>query len=164
VKTTMKVSKVVVIQFGISAMILGLSFPEEPKTTTMARKPVVVWVAKETTCPLTNGRPNGEIEDPDLNIFTTDDEATEPRFDSHFGDFDWKRHFDCFKQHVGVSVYQLVINRAGHVEEITRLVEEPDCWTAAMVDFIRSWEIAPATVKGEPVCVAFVVSFHMHPY
>jgi len=157
---------------GIFFALLGLAVfpPTAASTEGETESPAssgakVVWVADEPTCPLTAGRVGTDIDSPDLYAFKNDGRVTEPVaiFKEHPTDLT-EEQLDCYRNGIGLPVYQLTINRDGNVEEIVRVRDQPDCWTQVMVDIFQKWRFEPATRNGEPVCVAYIITMRFHPY
>jgi len=153
------------IILALLALVALPSSAGDESETARSTQAKVVWETAEPTCPLTKGRTGDEIDDPDLYPFELDGDVTEPVLISNIHDNEWtEEELDCYRKGIGLPVYQLVINRDGRTEEIVRVRDQPECWTQVMIDIFRDWRFEPATLDGEPICVAYIMTMRFHPY
>jgi hypothetical protein len=161
----MKTSTVILALLAVAASTTAAASENEESESPRYPEAKVVWETAEPTCPLTEGRMYDEIDDPDLYPFKLDGDVTEPVMISRIHDYEWtEEQLDCYRTGIGLTVYQLVINRDGRVEEIVRVRDQPECWTQAMVDILQECRFEPSSLIGEPICVAYVMTMRFHPY
>jgi len=161
----MKISVIILALLGLGATPPAAASVDEKSESPWSSKAKVVWVSAEPTCPMTNGLVGEEIDDPDLYPFMLDGTVTEPVLISKIHDNEWtEEELDCYRNGIGLPVYQLVINRDGRVEEIVRVRDQPECWTQVMIKIFKQWRFEPATLDGEPICVAYIMTMRFHPY
>jgi hypothetical protein len=161
----MKISITIPAYLALAAVLPGAVWAEEGADFPRSSEAKVVWVRDEPTCPLTDGRMDNDIDDPDLYPFKVDGDVSEPVLKSRIRDNGWtEEELDCYRNGIGLPVYQLVINGDGVVEEIVRVREQPECWTRVMVDILRDCRFDPATRNVEPVCVVYIMTLRFHPY